>query len=521
MKWKLRPNVIGLSLIVFGSSSVCEVRAQGCGDWSQLGEISPGPVARSSAAMAYDRARDVVVLFGGDPTGHGHVRGDTWEWDGLRWRQVATDGPGARRQAAMVYDSVRGGVLLYGGASEDNRIIYNDTWIWDGRRWTQLADSGPAPRFGHAMTFDEARGVAVLFGGAGGESLGMADTWEWNGADWTLVSEQGPEGRFEHAMTYDSSRGVSVLIGGIPRYGGTVSGTWEWDGVEWKMVAWGGPDGRTGHALAYDRARQVSLLYGGWRGELFRDTWYWTGTEWIQAGSDEARAAEEHSMVYSDSREAMILQGGFDGRSVLSETWEWQFDLLLRLQPQDQFVIGGGDAVFSVEVDATRPPAFQWRRNGIPLQNGPRVSGAKTDTLVISPALAEDEGWFDCIINGACGEVASRSARLEVVDPQLVISTNCPRGGVATLEWLNAYPSGRVALIFARSQGSHQIPPPFPCAGTVLGLGPELQQLAGVTNAGPGGDRVTDVTIGPAACGGYLQLLDVTTCSTSNVVRFE
>ena len=36
--------------------------------------------------MAYDAARGVTVLFGGDPEeADGRLLGDTWEWDGSRW----------------------------------------------------------------------------------------------------------------------------------------------------------------------------------------------------------------------------------------------------------------------------------------------------------------------------------------------------------------------------------------------------------------------------------------------------
>ena len=38
--------------------------------------------------MAYDSARDVVVLFGGET--NDDFAGDTWEWDGVNWTQVGT-----------------------------------------------------------------------------------------------------------------------------------------------------------------------------------------------------------------------------------------------------------------------------------------------------------------------------------------------------------------------------------------------------------------------------------------------
>jgi hypothetical protein len=53
-----------------------------------------GPSARSSLAVAYDRNRDRLVLFGG-LTANG-PSGETWEWDGQYWTQLSETGPQAR-----------------------------------------------------------------------------------------------------------------------------------------------------------------------------------------------------------------------------------------------------------------------------------------------------------------------------------------------------------------------------------------------------------------------------------------
>jgi len=40
-----------------------------------------------SHALAYDSRRERVVLYGG--SNGTQTFGDTWEWDGANWRQVA------------------------------------------------------------------------------------------------------------------------------------------------------------------------------------------------------------------------------------------------------------------------------------------------------------------------------------------------------------------------------------------------------------------------------------------------
>ena len=81
---------------------------------------------------------------------------------------AATDAPvwtertHPRDSHAMAYDSARGVVVLFGGQHD---VRKGDTWEWDGAVWTLRATTGPSPRYGHAMAYDSARGVVVLFGG--------------------------------------------------------------------------------------------------------------------------------------------------------------------------------------------------------------------------------------------------------------------------------------------------------------------------------------------------------------------
>ncbi len=112
--------------------------------------------------------------------------------------------------------------------------------------------------------------------------------------------------------------------------------------------------------------------------------------------------------------------------------------------------------------------------------------------------------------------------KLRLVLPlQLVVESTCPSGGPIQVSWSNATPGGQVALLFARIAGSFAIPNGRPCAGTVLGLGPNQLQIAFQGSAGPEGSRTLNSNAGAGACGGHLQLLDLATCRTSIVARVE
>jgi hypothetical protein len=93
--------------------------------WTQKEDIGPSP--RLAHAMAYEAARQRVVLFGGEDNPN------TWEWDGVAWTQVADMGPPARWYFDMVYDDSRQRLVLFGGQPHDNpRSGLGDTWEWDG-----------------------------------------------------------------------------------------------------------------------------------------------------------------------------------------------------------------------------------------------------------------------------------------------------------------------------------------------------------------------------------------------------
>jgi len=106
-----------------------------CGTWEYDGtgwtEVVPdtSPPARFGHAMAYDAARARVVMFGGQ--GDRGDLGDTWEYDGTTWTQTAdarlvVTSPAARSFHAMAFDSARERVVLFGGSD------FTDTWEYIG-----------------------------------------------------------------------------------------------------------------------------------------------------------------------------------------------------------------------------------------------------------------------------------------------------------------------------------------------------------------------------------------------------
>ncbi|MEK6799869.1 MAG: kelch repeat-containing protein [Planctomycetota bacterium] len=202
------------------------------------------PTPRRGNAMAYDSARGATVLFGGSDIQGGveTLRDDTWEWDGAMWnRRFPPTSPSARGGHAMAYDSARDRIVLFGGYGGIPGVRLEDTWEWDGaaRTWSQRGVTGPSQRNEHIMAYDSGRSVTVLVGGHG-ETITYGDTWEWNGNSWAFRSNAGLSPHSGAGMAYVSARNTTVLFGGFD--GSYFGETWEYGLTSQDCNANGIPD---------------------------------------------------------------------------------------------------------------------------------------------------------------------------------------------------------------------------------------------------------------------------------------
>jgi hypothetical protein len=97
----------------------------------------------------------------------------------------------------------------------------------------------------------------------------------------------------------------------------------------------------------------------------------------------------------------------------------------------------------------------------------------------------------------------------------LSISGQCP--GTVTVHWDGATPDRQQAIVFAANTGNFVIPN-GPCQGTPLGLGTQSLRLVNTIGTGSGSGSVNG-SAGTGACGGFLQLVELPSCATSNVAQ--
>lgn len=285
--------------------------------WDGVSWIQRGPAAKPSPrkghTMVYDVHRHVAVLFGGETSPYST---ETWEWDGTTWekRNPATS-PSSRADHGMVYDLDRAVTVVFGGSLKPSGIG-GETWQWNGEEWVEIATGGPSPRKSVPMVYDQDRRRCVLFGG----TTGGAETWEYDGSLWVRRAIAGPSSRYDHAMAYDGARRVTVMTSG----GGE---TWEWDSIVWTKRIAGGPSSRTGHAMVYDSRRGVTVLFGGYTGAYDNETWEYDGAAWAQRKPGTSPSPRHrHAMAYDRDRGVVVLFGGYyyGGYSAYyRDTWEW------------------------------------------------------------------------------------------------------------------------------------------------------------------------------------------------------
>jgi hypothetical protein len=218
------------------------------GSWEVLGDAwergprgwrpAVGMEPRDHHAMV-DDGTGALLLFGGIGSDRAAAwPGDTWAWRGGQWTRVTTTGPPPRARTALAYDSRRRQVVLFGGVTppgpDNTQVFLGDTWIFEGGRWRSVPQvDGPRGRYAHAMVFDERAGLVLLYGGSGAHSgAPLADMWSWNGVRWTAVPLKGPTPghRYQPVMIHDRARGRTVLYGTLERFR---DDTWEWDGSRW------------------------------------------------------------------------------------------------------------------------------------------------------------------------------------------------------------------------------------------------------------------------------------------------
>lgn len=305
-------------------------------DWVQAAVSGFSPV-RDGATAVFDLARQEVVMFGGASTGAatGGLN-DTWTWNGATWTQkTPAVQPPTRWLAAMDYDLARNVVVLFGGRIHAGPAgpsgMQNDLWEWDGTNWTAVAAiNPPAGRYSPHMVYDVARGVHVMFGGVDGSNVGFDETWEYDAATttWTQIpTATSPGHRVYAGMAYDQARQRTVLYGGRDdAFAPLPPLFWEYDGSNWTSVAPANPPGDLhSHVMVYDQVRQRIVMQGGRGAAFVVGAWEYDGVHCYHFGAEAnpAPGSQAAAGAYDLLRNRTVVCGGYSTTFArTADTWE-------------------------------------------------------------------------------------------------------------------------------------------------------------------------------------------------------
>ncbi len=200
--------------------------------------------------------------------------------------------------------------------------------------WTQLEPQGdkPAARAGQCMVYDSKNDAVILFGGTDSLTF-FSDTWKYSPPDntWTNQKPAGdvPEGRVASSMVYDPVSGKVILFGGVSKTE-SLGDTWAYDLATntWTELQISGtaPSARGGHAMVYSAALGKVLLYGGKDAKsVLNDTWTFdfATTAWtqLQPATEPPIARYGHAMAVDEATGKIVVFAGWDTDKYFTSTW--------------------------------------------------------------------------------------------------------------------------------------------------------------------------------------------------------
>ncbi len=351
------------SMIVFGGNNcsksyfndvwvLSNANGEGSPAWTKLAPSGTPPSVRESAAVAYDSANNVLIVYGGD--GNSVDFGDVWTLSHANgtggtpvWTLLSPTGtiPNARTGVSAIYDSVNNRMTIFGGFYKI--ITLSDSWVLTFANgiggtpaWTKLTPTGTAPSLGYySASYDTTADAMYVFAGSSSANKLSGDDHAFilskaNGIGTSAWTRGGPATRYAQSTFYDSVSNGMFVFGGQHALTNTIfSDYWELNNaigsnnLSWTSVTVKGthPASRGGHIAFYDSASNRMMLFGGEKGfpgACANDYFVMTGANnvvgakptWVTetiAGTLPAGRAH-HSGAYDPTTNSLIVFGGYD-----------------------------------------------------------------------------------------------------------------------------------------------------------------------------------------------------------------
>ncbi len=342
------------------------------------------------------------------------------------------------RQGAGVDDLGR--LVVFGGV--DGRDPGGDpgaAYVYDPNegQYQSIAPRAPAAPLEYFAWATDDQGRIYSLGGGPGESadagqpnstyceryIGSADTWE--------PIAPLPAARADAAAAYDG-RGHILLIGGIDALASARASTvfqydiatdsWSTTAVPDLPVALSGARAVLGaDERVYVLGGVTGAIGAGITGQqvfaLDRDGLTWSSVA-------DMSVPRSHFAVVIDDDDYIWVMGGMNdsGGTNLVERLFTPTCPVITQPPEPTNPWAGSVAGFAVVAAGTEPFAYQWRKDGQALADGPTGTGSTLDgvtaaTLTILNPGADDAGTYDVVVSNDCGATTTAAAQLTIRQP--------------------------------------------------------------------------------------------------------
>ncbi|MFZ4574969.1 MAG: hypothetical protein ACOYN0_11265 [Phycisphaerales bacterium] len=299
-------------------------------------------------------------------------------WNGTTWRAMGALGNSANTPRSF---AVFQNALYTGGAFDGG---YRHIARWDGSAW-QTVGGGVDDGGTYVTSLLVWRSRLIAGGQFFDSNVPFADLSAWNGVSWSGFAEN-PQGTSARVDSLGEYRGDLVIGGEFTGVGGaTSSSIARWNGSHWRGFS-SGVSGCTGSLC-----RSSVFDYAVFNGEL-------------------------------------IVVGNFlsvDGiSSPYIARWSETGVPVIAREPSATITNQGSSVSITAAVatgyDFSGAPAFQWLRNGTPVVDGPQgaslnggtVTGATTQSLLISGLSIMDSGAYQLRVANTCGAGISQPISL-------------------------------------------------------------------------------------------------------------
>ncbi len=372
-------------------ATVMVVYDAAAGSWNQV-KPSTLPPCVNEGVLTY-QTTDQKVLYTGGVCVTSAATDETYTWDGENWTKVELKSAASRLfGAALAFDEAREVALLFGGTSafgqpESSTFLFASSK--ESAAWVAFSDNTqPGPRSLFAFTSDPVNNTIWMLGGID-ESSTLDDFWQYQNGVWQAVTaEKGPAGCLTPNSAFDTDRQKLVVVCAS-------SVTFEFDGTAWKQFEGlkNPPPARRFSSMSYNPTLKKTILFGGYDDTNYRDeTWLWDGTSWSREKRNPAPARSLTSMWYDPTLKKTVIYAGIgrvtteDRITRYSDMWSFDGNGWTELKPS------GGTPGMRYGAQATVDP----RNNRVVLFGGLRVDTVPPTPPATTPTQVQvyaDDMW--------------------------------------------------------------------------------------------------------------------------------